>query len=57
MEPRKMVVQTRTSLSKMAKPHPSVAILPGPLPRLYTWHAGCRHAGTLTSPSTRNRLQ
>ena len=53
---RAMVVQTHTSLPKMASPHTWVSILPGSLPRLYIWHASCRHDFTLTSPSTRHRL-
>src|SRR6266566_6660301 len=40
----------------MAEPHPRVSILPGPLPCLYIWYACDRHAGTLTTPSTRHRL-
>src|SRR6266849_5533529 len=41
----------------MAEPHPWVSIVPGPLPCLYIWHAFGRHAGTLTTPSTRHRLR
>jgi uncharacterized protein YbaR (Trm112 family) len=41
----------------MAEPHPWISILPGPLPCLYIWHACGRHAGTLTTPSTRHRLR
>src|SRR6266849_338291 len=54
---RALVVRTRPRLSKMAEPHPWVSIVPGPLPCLYIWHAFGRHAGTLTTPSTRHRLR
>jgi hypothetical protein len=52
MGPRTMMVQTHTRLPTMAESHTWIGILPGCLPRLYIWHARCRHAGTFTSPST-----
>ena len=56
MESRNMVVQTRTSLPKMAKTHTWVTILPESLPLLYIWHTTCRHAGPLTSSSSCHRF-
>jgi hypothetical protein len=51
-----LVVWTCPRLPKVAERHPRVSILPGALSSLYTWHACSRHAGTLTTPSTRRRL-
>jgi hypothetical protein len=57
---RTLVVPPRTRLPEMAKPHiwphTWVNILLGYLPRLYIWHAHCRHVGTFTSPSTRYQI-
>jgi hypothetical protein len=49
MGQRTLVVQTRTRLPKMAKPHTWLSILPPSFPCLYKWHARCGHAGTFTS--------
>lgn len=41
-----MVEQAYPRLQKVAIPHTWVSFTPGYLPRLYTWDAYRRHAGT-----------
>jgi len=47
-----LVVESREGLPEMAIPHTRVGLSPGSLPRLYTWDAHSRHAGTFPSSST-----
>jgi hypothetical protein len=56
MGTRIMVVQARTRLPAMAKPHFWVGILPGSLSRLYKGNASCKHVGAFTPLSNHHRL-